>query len=229
MNSAQKKTSARRRSAFEALAVVLLSLATVGTAWCSYQATGWNTRSTKLSIQSTARGRDAAAYRIKADQMFTLDVLLFSEYLNARSVSNEPLVRYYTGKFGPELKQAYEAWMRARPFENPDAPPHPFVTNLYQNALLPQAASIDLESERLWYESGEAARAGHQYTLISVLLAAALFFGGTAPQFEMPRKRRMVLALGLLVLLVAIGMFANLPRSKEGWSVAPEVPPEFIR
>jgi hypothetical protein len=225
----EKSEDDRGRRGFEALGVVLLSLATVGMAWCSYQASGWNTRSTKLSIQSSARGRDAATFRIKANQTFMLDVLVFSEYFQAHSVSNEPLVRFYARKFSPELKPAYEAWLRTEPFENANAPPNPFVTNLYQQPLLVRADAADEQSERLWNAAGEAARTDHQYTLISVLLAMALFFGGAAPRFETRRKRRLVLVLGLIALLTGTGMFLRLPRSKEGWSIPPEVPPEFIR
>src|SRR5262245_43815421 len=75
------------RRGFEALAVVLLSLATVGMAWCSYQASVWSTRSSNLSVRSTSHERSAALFRIKANQMFTRDIFLYSGYLNAQHAS----------------------------------------------------------------------------------------------------------------------------------------------
>ena len=44
---------------------------------------------------------------------------------------------------------AFDAWLAARPFENPDAPPHPFVTNLYQPRLLTEAREAEAESARM--------------------------------------------------------------------------------
>ena len=51
------------------------------------------------------------------------------------------LAQYYADRFRNEAKTAFNAWMATRPFENPDAPPHPFVTNLYQPRLLTEAAA----------------------------------------------------------------------------------------
>jgi hypothetical protein len=217
------ENNAKGGRGFEALAVVLLSLATVGMAWCSYQASGWSTRSGDLSLQSASLGRDVATFRIKAEQGITRDTFVFGEYLKAVETTNETLAKFYRGRFSPELKQAHEAW-KARGSNGDD----PFATNFYRAAWLAQAEAAEPESERLWYEAGEAGETSHQYTLISVLLATALFFGGTAPRFERPRKRCIVLALGLATLLTSLIMFVTLPRSKDGWFVHPKAPPEFI-
>lgn len=200
----------RGRQGFEALAVILLSLATVAMAWCTYQASVWGSQSTQLSIQAVDLGRDASNFRIKAVQAQTLDIFLFSQYLTAQDTSNEPLADFYARQFSPELKQAYAA--QARLSRTPGAPTDPFVTNFYQSPLLTQADALEPESERMWHQSLEAERAGHQYTLISVLLATALFFSGTAPQFQTPLKRRVVLTLGLAALLISIGMFIAMPK-----------------
>lgn len=182
-------------------------------AWCSYQASIWSSQSTVWSSQSSARGRDASDFRIKANQAFILDIFLFSQYLNARNASNEPLAEFYARQFSPEFKQTYEAQIRSSKLTN--APNDLFAKDLYQTPLLKHAETLELQSESMWYDSLEAAKAGQQYALISVLLATALFFSGTAPQFQRPRKRRIVLALGLAALLTAFGMFIVLPRPGE--------------
>jgi len=189
--------------------VILLSLATVGTAWCSYQASIWSSQSTILSIQSVAFRREASDFRTKANQVYTLDIFLFSQYLNAHNRTNEPLAEFYARQFSPELRQAYSEQNRSSKI--PNASTDPFTKELYQIPSLSQAAKLESDSERMWYDSLEAAKAGQQYTLISVLLATALFFSGTAPQFETHRKRRIVLTLGLAALLLAIAMFIIMP------------------
>lgn len=205
MTSSEAKDEKRSRQGFEALAVILLSLATVGMAWCSYQASVWSSESINLSMLSVARAKDAGNLRIKANQTLTLDIFLFSQYLNAHNTSNESLADFYARQFSPELKQAYLTQIRSS--KVPGAPTDPFTKNLYQTPLLVRADALEPESERMWNQSLEAEEAVHQYTLISVLLATALFFSGTAPQFATPRKRRIVLTLGLAALLIAFGMF----------------------
>jgi hypothetical protein len=200
-----------KHALFEPLTLVLLSLATVGTAWCSFQAAAWGGLSQRFTNLSAASSRQAAADELQSYQMSLLDVLLFSQHINARVNSNETLARFYADRFRGEAKMAFEAWMATHPFENTNAPAHPFVTNFYRPALLDQARLAETESQRLWQEAGEAGRTSRSYVLITVVLASALFCGGTAAKFEQPWVRRAVLALGLAAFLFAVGRLYLLP------------------
>ena len=200
-----------RHALFEPLALVLLSLATVGTAWCSFQAAVWGGLSQRATNLSNLAGRRAAADQLQSSQIALLDVLLFSQHINARASSNETLARFYADRFRGEAKTAFEAWMATGPFENAGAPPHPFVTNLYKPHLLEEARLAEAESERLWQQAGEAGRTSRGYVLITVLLASALFCGGTASKFDFLWVRRTVLALGLGAFLFAAVRLLSLP------------------
>jgi hypothetical protein len=230
-----------RHAAFEPIALVLLSLATVGTAWCSYQAAVWGAVSQRTMNLSAAASRRAAAAQLQSHQMALLDVLLFTQYINARVASSsngmagpegpstlhpQPtttnnsgrhasdhagLAQFYADRFRNEAKTAFDAWMATRPFENSNAPPHPFVTNLYQPRLLTEAALAEDESQRLWQQAGEAGRNGRSYVLITVLFTSALFCGGTASKFDALWVRRAVLALGLTAFMFAAIRLLLLP------------------
>jgi hypothetical protein len=202
---------AAKHAFFEPAALLLLSLATVGTAWCSFQATVWGGVSQRLTNLSAAAARRAAADELKSSQMALLDVLLFSQHINARASSNETLARFYADRFRGEAKHAFEAWLATKPFENPNAPPHPFVTNLYQPRLLVEAEQAEAEGLRLWQQAGDAGRNSRGYVLVTVLLASTLFCGGTAPKFEVLWVRRGVVALGLGLFLFAAGRLLFLP------------------
>jgi hypothetical protein len=200
-----------KHALFEPVALLLLSLATIGTAWCSFQAAVWGGISQRTMNLSAGAGRRAVARELKSSQVAVLDVLLFSQYMNARANSNEILSRFYSDRFRGEAKAAFEAWMAAHPFENTNAPPHPFVPSLYQPVLLTEALEAEEESQRLWQQAGEAGRTSRSYVLITVLLASALFCGGTASRFEGVRSRRTVLALGLTAFVVAAERLIELP------------------
>ena len=232
MNPQGSHTSAAstlRHAAFEPIALVLLSLATVGTAWCSYQAAVWGAVSQRTMNLSAAASRRAAAAQLQSHQMALLDVLLFTQYINARVASSSNgiagpegrvsdsgrhasgLAQFYADRFRNEAKTAFNAWMATRPFENPNAPPHPFVTNLYQPRLLTEARQAEDESQKLWQQAGEAGRNGRSYVLITVLFTSALFCGGTASKFDALWIRRAVLALGLTAFTFAAVRLLLLP------------------
>ncbi|MCL4787185.1 MAG: hypothetical protein KJ070_10385 [Verrucomicrobia bacterium] len=201
---------ARKQPFFEPAALVLLSLATVGTAWCSFQAAAWGGVSQRTMNLSDMAGRRAAAAELQSYQLRLADVLLFSQYINARAGSNESLARFYSDRFRGEAKSAFDAWLATNPFENTNAPPHPFVTNLYQPRLLEEARQAEDESEVFWQQAGEASRTSRSYVLLTVLLASALFCGGTAAKFDSLWGRRTVLALGLCAFLFAAGRMLSL-------------------
>jgi hypothetical protein len=210
-NSLTSSNAPSKHVLFEPLALVLLSLATVGTAWCSFQAAAWGGVSQRTMNLSAIAGRRAAANELQSLQLKLADVLMFSQYINARAGSNESLAKFYSERFRGEARIAFEAWMATRPFENPNALPHPFVTNFYQPQLLEEAWQKEAESERLWQQAGEAGKTSRAYVLITVLLATALFCGGTAPKFDALWIRRAVLALGLAAFVFAVVRLVSLP------------------
>jgi hypothetical protein len=193
------------------LGLLLLSLATIGTAWCSYQAASWGGVSQRLTNLSAAASRRAAADGLQSYQVALLDVLLFSQYINARAGSNETLASFYVDRFRGEAKVAFDAWMATHPFENSNAPAHPFVPGLYKPALQAQAAAEEAEGQRLWGQGGEAGRNSRNYVLVTVLLASVLFCGGTASKFETGWIRRAVLIFGLCTFGFAVARLWVLP------------------
>jgi hypothetical protein len=205
------RTAAPKHAGYEAFALLLLSLATVGTAWCSFQAAAWGGVSQRAMNLSAAASRRAATCELQSYQLKLADVLLFSQYINARASTNESLARYYTDRFRGEAKTAFEAWMATRPFENTNAPAHPFVADLYKPRLLEEARAVEAEGQRFWQQAGEAGRTSRGYVLITVLLASALFCGGIASKFETRWIRRAVLVLGLAAFLFAAGRLLLLP------------------
>src|SRR4051812_41949670 len=206
-NPAASASDMSRHLLFEPIALVLLSLATVGTAWCSFQAAAWGGVSQRNMNLLAASGRRAAAAELQSFQLKLADVLLFSQYVNARAASNDTLARFYSDRFRGEAKSAFDAWMATQPFVNPNAPPHPFVTNLYQPRVLEDARRAETESQDLWQRAGEAGRTSRSY----VLLATALFCGGSASKFEALWIRRSVLGLGLAAFMFVLVRAVVLP------------------
>jgi hypothetical protein len=85
------------------------------------------------------------------------------------------------------------------------------VTNFYRPRLQAEAARAEEESARLLQSAGEAGRVSRGYVLVTVVLASALFCGGTSSKFELPWIRRIVLLLGLGAFCFAAARLCLLP------------------
>lgn len=201
----------KRSRFFEPVALLLLSVATVCTAWCSYQAATWGAAAQGAVNRANAASRTAITHQLQSSQLAVLDVLLFSQYVNARASSNDVLAAFYSERFRGEAKTAFEAWLATRPFQNPGAAPHPFVTNHYQPRLLLAAEEAQDEVAREFTAAGEAGRTSRAYILVTVVLASALFCGGTASKFDQSLSRQIVLVLGLGAFLFAVTRLVLLP------------------
>jgi len=124
--------TSKRKGWVEPVTALIMALATVGTAWCSYESASWTAHSNRAMNQFNIQERKAALLNIQGSQTATIHAAMFMQLLAAQQVGNTQLVDFYVQRFPPELRKAYDAWIAQKPFENPNADPHPFVPNLYE-------------------------------------------------------------------------------------------------
>jgi hypothetical protein len=197
-----------KRKWIEPVVALLMALTTLCTAWCSYQSAAWTRRSNRLMNESNALERRAALLDVQGSQALIVHASMFMQLLAARNAGNEQLVSFYTGRFPPDVKKAYDAWLAQKPFENPAADPHPFVPKLYQVRDAAEAATARADATKRLLETREAGNRSGQYLANTVLFATVLFFAGTAGKFEQPRVRLSCAAFAVAVFaFVVIRMF----------------------
>jgi hypothetical protein len=121
-----------KRKWIEPVTALMMALATVGTAWCSYESASWTRRANRLMNEFNSLERQAGIIDIQGMQAASIHVAMFMELLAAKQAGDEKLASFYVQRFPPAARKAYDAWLAQKPFENPKADPHPFVPNLYQ-------------------------------------------------------------------------------------------------
>ena len=131
--------SEAKRRWFEPASAILMALATLGTAWCSYQSSKWNGQSSTFATKAARSNQQAAVLHLEGNQVTALQAKMFMEFIDAQTAGKDKLAHFYLDRFPPELRKAYDAWLTEKPFENPRADPHPFVPNLYQPRFLEDA------------------------------------------------------------------------------------------
>ncbi len=203
--------SETKRRWFEPASAILMALATLGTAWCSYQSSEWNGQSSTFATKAGRSNQQAAVLHLEGNQVTALQAKMFTEFIDGRMSGNEKLAQFYLDRFPPELRKAYDAWLTEKPFENPRADPHPFVPNLYQPRFLEDARLASADAGRNDAEGKRASAVAAHYLSNTVLFAAVLFFAGTSARFDHRYVRQSSLFFAIAAFLFAAVRMLMLP------------------
>src|SRR6266700_6419893 len=203
--------SETKRRWFEPASAILMALATLGTAWCSYQSSKWNGQSSTFATKASRSNQQAAVLHLEGNQVTALQAKMFTEFIDGRMSGNEKLAQFYLDRFPPELRKAYDAWLTEKPFENPRADPHPFVPNLYQPRFLEDARQANADASRNDAEGKRASAVAAHYLSNTVLFAAVLFFAGTSARFDHRYVRQSSLFFAIAAFLFAAVRMLMLP------------------
>jgi len=194
----------------EVFAVVLLAVATLGSAWCGYQATRWNG-------EEADRARQATDARVEASRQFGLstqkvayDSTIVAQYAEAYEAGNERLMSFYrTVLIRPDFLPVIERWQQDVAADG-TAPTNLLQDDQYLTAQFAEYNSADAHANALNIESQEASEIGDDYVLTTLLLASALFFAGVTTSFRMRIPRLLLLVCAALTIAYATARVVTL-------------------
>jgi len=187
----------------------------IATAWSAYQSTLWSGIQTFLLRDSTSAGRQYSTLLIQQGQYVSMDALIFMEYVNALHDNNTNLSEFYYERFRPEFRIAVDAWLETNPFENPDAPSHPFVMSEYERKYAEEIKKFANLSESKLDEAQQANQNSDNYVMMSVIYASVLFISAIVDRFSSRRLRLAVLILGMIIFSVATITLFTMPVATE--------------
>jgi hypothetical protein len=195
----------------EIVSAVLISLATVISAWCAYQSALWAGEVMSSYNLANAARTESVRMSNRALQLTTIDVNLFSAYVSAYSKGDDDLADFFMARFRPEMKLAVDAWIKTRPLINPEAPYSPFNMAEYQS-------EAQLEADRLLFVVDEylelASKANERsgrYFLLTVIFASILFFGGISSKFRSINIQIGLLTFSTLMFLITVIFVMTFP------------------
>jgi hypothetical protein len=206
----EQKARAKRKW-IEPVTALIMALATVGTAWCSYESAAWTRQSNRLLNEFNSLERRAGILSIQGMQAASIHAAMFMQVLAAQQAGNEKLASFYAERFPPDVRKAYDSWLAQKPFENPKADPHPFVPNLYQMRGTEEAAKATADAAGKVEEARNAGNVSGQYLANTVMFATVLFFANAAGKFEQARVRIISFVFAIAVFTFALARIALLP------------------
>jgi hypothetical protein len=195
----------------EFFGALVMSLATVATAWCAYQAALWGGDESRLYFEALSTRAEVGQLQSEALLKTGFQAGLFVEYAAAVSQDNDDLAEFLVRRFPPELKTATEAWLAADPLDNPTAPLSPFDMPEYRLPEQDAAQKAEQRSVEEFETALEADEHADNYVLLTVIFATVLFFSGISGKFQWQVIDAAVLTFGVLVLLGGLMFLLQMP------------------
>jgi hypothetical protein len=182
----------------EAAVAIVISAAGLMTSWSSYQATLWSGEQTVQYSRAGADRVKSTRVALDASVNRTIEVDLFTAWLNATDAGNARLATIYETRFPPDLRAAFQVWIAQRPFDNPAALPSPFRIPSYRQPEMQEAKALEAKAEAEFAAGQRANRTADAFTRGAVILAMSMFFGGIAQVF---RGRAVRVGLAVMALI----------------------------
>jgi hypothetical protein len=210
-NAAKNDEEASKRSALELVAVVLLGIATVATAWCGYQSTQWNGReSDEARAAGFARLESSRLYGL-ATQKVSYDANVTTEYAAAVSEGNDKLAAFIRANlmrpdYIPYLDE-WEAQVKAGSAEGTNL----FTNKKYLEAQFADSEKKTAESDAALARSDEASKNGQDYVVMTLMTATALFFAGVTSSFHSRSARLILVTIAAAILAFTLVRLTGLP------------------
>ena len=205
-----EQTTAGGSRILEIIAVLLLGITTVGTAWCGYQSSQWNGAQSDLAREASDQRVEASRLFGVATQRISYDAGIIAKYAEASQSGNMALAQFYrTNLVRPAFLPLLDQWeTQLRAGQTP--------TNLFENPAYLDAQFGDYQkavdqSEVLTQASQQAGENANAYVITTILLAVALFFAGITSSFRYTPARAFLLILALGTLAFAATRLADLP------------------
>ena len=186
----------------------LLGIATIGTAWSGYQASRWNQDQGDLSRQGSDLRVEANRQFGLATQRSSIDANLLAQYAKA-VVDGDAAAGVLPGDAVPSRLPAGAGPVAAGGQRGQDAAEAAPGQGLLNSQLGDyEATQAKSEGTTRGKKAGEH---GDDYVLITVLLAAALFFAGVTTSFKLQAARLVLLSFAALLIAYCISRVVTLP------------------
>jgi hypothetical protein len=205
----------QRKRWVEIVCAIVLSLATMASAWCAYQATLWGGVQTFRLAKANKAGRDSTQQTIAMMQFRSFDASMFITYIEARSRNDEKVEKFLYHRFRPEMRKAVDAWLKTDPENDPNAPKSPFKMQEYAQEEEQDAKRHDAKAAEMMSAAQEANETSDRYVLLTVLFATVLFLGGIGGTLDSDWLRRALNILALALFIVMVVVLATMPLCTE--------------
>lgn len=198
---------------FELVLAILLGLASIATAWASFQASLYDGEMSAANTRAGVLAAEAESLYLEANQQYGTDSALFDRLTElevqsrsadpaAAAVASETIELLSFQSMTDDFAAAME-WADAENEADPTTFTHPQLNEEYQASLFTGYQDTKAEADAALVSSAKYNDLGDQLTLATVLLAISLFLFGIAAILRANRMRLILTAISTVVMIVA--------------------------
>lgn len=202
----------RARELQEIIAVVLLAVTAILTAWSGFQSSKWGGAMSIAFSQASSARIEAARHDSDAVTREAIQVGLFTEWVQAVGEKDTKVSAFLSARFPEPLATAFKDWVATRPLVNPSAPRSPFDMPSYRVPERSAAAAADSRADAKFQEALRNNQRGDNYTVLTVLFAIVLFFAAMSTRINSYVARWVILGLAIAAFLAGVGLLISLPK-----------------
>jgi hypothetical protein len=206
MDDAASSPRPRTSEAHELIAVILLSLVAVLTAWCGFQASKWGGDSSVAFNEASDARIEASNFDSQARDARGLDLAVYAQWVLAEARGDKGLTDYIEARFTPEFAAAFTAWEADGRVEN-----GPFARKEYVPPGTKDAAAALAEADAEFQQALDFNEKGDNYSLITVLFALVLFLSAIAQRGISVLASRIILGLAAALALGGVILLLTFP------------------
>jgi hypothetical protein len=194
----------------EVVTVLLLGLATVGSAWSAYQVSRWNGVETDEARASAGFRIDASREHALATQLVAYDASAVSQYGEAVAADNPELQQFLRETIvRPGFRPILAEWQAE--IDAGRLPANLLQNEEYLADLFAESDAADDQALAAAARSEEAGSNADNYVQLTLFFASALFFAGITASFNTRFTKLTLLSAAGIILLVAAGLLTGYP------------------
>ncbi|MBI3622643.1 hypothetical protein HY212_01000 [Candidatus Pacearchaeota archaeon] len=203
----------RKLDKMDLVYAAILGLAVVITAWCGYQHELWSSALTFELKQANTAHREFTTAQLKEGQSTVIDAIAFTGYLDAVSNHDQKLSDYYKNSFRPEMRAAFDAWMKTDPFNNTTAKTSPFDMPEYPLSSDSEKVNSFLQIvDEKSQNASKMSSIASNYVFFTSMYASVSFLEGIGRVFASRKMQFIFLVMGAIVFsATTIVMFGTMP------------------
>jgi hypothetical protein len=198
------------RTLLELVAVALLGIGTVATAWCGFQASRWNGEEAHESRDAVIAQTSASEKYTFGAQVFAYDANMVAQYAQAVASENVKLQQFIRENLvRPAFLPVLDEWVAQ--ITAGQQVTSMFDDQEYLDSLFGESEKARDASAAALERSREAGENGDEYLLTTLITATALFFAGVTTSFTSRPARLLLLTVSAVAIVVTAARLADLP------------------
>lgn len=198
--------TARGDEVREIIAVVLLSVTAILTAWCGFESSKWGGQmSIQFSQASSARIR-AVDSSSEARDARSVDLAIYTQWVDAKARGDESFAAYVSDRFTPEFSIAFDDWQRSG-----EGLRSPFAEPSYVPAGEVESNELAHQADKKFAQALESNQKGDNYSILTVLFALVLFFAAMGGRTRSTWASWFLIGIGAVVAIGGAVILATFP------------------